>query len=592
VRPAAPAVRDGTVSATFAELDRWSEVICGGLVARGVGAGCAVALLVPRSAALVAGALGIMRAGGAYLPIEESCPAQRLEFMLRDAGCRVVVTSRELETRVPAGPWSSLIAGGPPGPEAAAAVGPRPWPDLDSLAYVIYTSGSTGQPKGVEVTHRNLANLCAWTREAFAIRASDRASQVNNPAFDAAGWEIWPHITAGASVHVADEDTRRDMSRLRDWLLSRGVTIATLPTAMTEIAMTLEWPEDGTLRLLLTGGDTLHRRPPASLPFAVVNNYGPTECTVVTTSGRVAPSVAGRGDGAPSVGRPIDNVTVRILDPDLRPVPSGTPGELFVGGEAVARGYRNRAALTAERFVPDPETPGGRLYRTGDRVTLRPDGEIAFLGRLDDQVQVRGHRVEPAEVAAALSLHPAVRSALVTAWEPVEGDRRLVAYVVASPEATPAALRAFLAGRLPSHMVPAYFHRLDALPLTSRGKVDRAALPGPDRFLQEEAAGAVPPRTPLEERIGGIAAGLLGLERVGADQDFFLLGGHSLLAVQLASRLRAAYGVEVPLEALFDGPTVAAMAAEVERLLIERLETMSDEDVRRSLGPVAAGGSS
>jgi amino acid adenylation domain-containing protein len=534
-----------------------------------------------------------MLAGAAYLPIDVGCPSDRLAFILQDAGCPVVITNQGLSTRVPGGPWLAHLVGAPPSLTQAATAEPARHPNLEGLAYVIYTSGSTGQPKGVQVTHRNLLNLCYWHRDAFAVGAADRVTQVVNPAFDAAAQELWPHLTAGASVHIPDEDTKSDPSSLRDWILSQGITITALPAPLAEMVMTEAWPADCSLRLLLSGGATLHRYPPAGLPFSVVNVYGPTECTVVTTAGLVP--AEGQRDGLPSIGRPISNVTVQILDADLRTVPVGSPGELVVGGEGVARGYLNRPELTAERFVPDPSRPGSRLYRTGDLAALRPDGEVAFLGRLDDQVKIRGYRVEPDEIAGLLNRHPAVHSAFVTAWEPVEQDVRLAAYVVAKAGAppSPAELRSFLESRLPAYMVPATFHGLEALPLTPNGKVDRAALPSPGSFAAGRSTDPTPAGTPVEERVAGLVAALLGLDRVGAEESFFELGGNSLLGTRLVSQVREAYGVEIRLKRLFDNPTVAAISVEVERLLVERLEAMSEQDVQRllGLGPLAPRGS-
>ncbi|MBO0686818.1 MAG: non-ribosomal peptide synthetase, partial [Candidatus Dormibacteraeota bacterium] len=535
---------------------------------------------LPRSAAIAAAALGVLRAGAAYLPLDADWPRDRLAFVLGDAGCDLVLTDQELAEQLPDGRWQAVLLPKPPEAAGEVSAPPLPQPGPEDLAYVIYTSGSTGQPKGVEITHRSLLNLCHWHVDEFAVGPDDRATQIASPAFDAAVWEIWPYLSAGAGVHVVPEAARTDPGLLRDWMLSTGITVAFLPTPLAETALTLEWPEHPSLRLLLTGGDTLRRYPPAQLPFRLVNNYGPTECAVVATSGPV--TWEGAREGLPSIGRPIANVSVHILDERLQPVPAGAAGELFIGGEGVARGYRNRPQLNAERFLTDPDHPNRRLYRTGDVARLEPDGEIAFLGRLDNQVQVRGHRVELDEVAAVLMRHPAVQAAVVTTWEPVEHDLRLAAYVVAPSEAMPPApeLRGFLESRLPEYMVPAAFQRLDALPLTSNGKVDRAALPAlaPDRPLELAA-----PRTPVEERVERIAAPLLGMDRVGVDEDFFQLGGHSLLGTQLVSRVREAYGIEVPLKSLFDNPTVASISAEIERLLVERLEGMSEEEVERLL---------
>jgi acyl carrier protein len=282
----------------------------------------------------------------------------------------------------------------------------------------------------------------------------------------------------------------------------------------------------------------------------------------------------------PSIGTPISGVTVQILSRDLRPVPPGAPGELCIGGAGVARGYRGQPALTAERYVPDPRGRGARLYRSGDRAALRADGGITFLGRSDGQVKIRGFRVEPDEIAVVLGRHPEVLRAAVTTWDPIEHDLRLAAYIVPAPGAAPpaAALRSFLEARLPRHMVPSAFVTLDRLPLTSSGKVDHAALPRP-----EAPSGPAPARNPIEERLAGLVAELLGLGRVGAGEDFFMLGGHSLLAAQLITRIRDAYGVDITMQGLFDNPTVESMSVEIERLLIERLESLTDDEVERQL---------
>jgi len=577
--PSSTAVAGADQELTYGELDGWATAIGGALrAAAPSGREDVVGLLLPRSPRLAAAALGVLYAGRAYLPLDPEHPVDRIARTLRDAGCSAVVTTAELAGRLPAGTWPvTLLDRTPPpaGGSRGAVAGIPP----DHAAYVIYTSGSTGEAKGVQVTHGNLLNLCRWHADAFALTHDDRAALFSSPAFDAAVWELWPYLTAGASVHMPDDAIRNDPSRLRDWLLATGVTICFLPTALAELVATLEWPAGAPLRVLLTGADTLHRRPPAGLPFRFVNNYGPTECTVVTTSGEVpAEDVDGR---PPSIGWPIGGVTVRILDDDLTPVAPGAAGELCIGGAGVARGYLRRPALTAERYVPDPGGRGARIYRSGDRVALRADGELAFLGRTDAQVKIRGFRVEPDEIAAVLARHSDVLRAAVTTWEPVENDLRLAAYVVPAGgrQPSPAALRAHLEAHLPAHMVPAAFVVLDALPLTASGKVDRAALPPPNR--QNEPAAE--PGSPLEERVADLVAELLGLPAVGVDQDFFLLGGHSLLGAQLITRLRDTYGVELTLQGLFDHPTIGAIAAEIERMVVERIESLSDDEVEALL---------
>jgi len=350
--------------------------------------------------------------------------------------------------------------------------------------------------------------------------------------------------------------------------------------------MALAWPGGAALRTMLTGADTLHRYPPPGLPFAVVNNYGPTECTVVTTSGPVRPQDDGRS--LPSIGRPIDGVVARILDEDRRPVARGEAGELYIGGAGVGRGYLNRPDLTAERFLRDPldPDPSARLYRSGDLARLLPDGTIAFLGRIDDQIKIRGYRIEPAEIVAALNEHPAIRESVVVALDAGPGDRRLVGYIVpaADQRPVPGALRDFLRIRLPDYMVPATFAVLASLPLNASGKVDRASLPplGEAEVLQDDEY--VAPRSPIEESVARILASLLGLERVGVLDNFFMLGGHSMLGTQLITRLREVFSVPVALRTIFERPTVAALSGEIEQLLRQRLEAMSEDEAARMLG--------
>ena len=427
-----------------------------------------------------------------------------------------------------------------------------------SLAYVIYTSGSTGQPKGVEITHASLCNLIGWHQRAYEISPSDRATQIAGPAFDASVWELWPYLTAGASVHLPDEATRLNPAALVRWLVGERITVSFLPTPLAEAALRESWPKSTALRVLLTGGDRLNQRPAQKLPFRLINHYGPTENTVVSTCAEV--QLATRG--APPIGRPLPNTRAYVVDARLQPVPVGVPGELLVGGVQLAAGYWKRPELTEEKFVPDPFTPGGRLYRTGDLVRYLPDGNIEFLGRIDTQVKVRGFRIELGEIESGLGSHPAVKETVVLAREDTPGEKRLVAYVVGKTEApSAAALKEHLAGRLPSYMVPAAFVTLEALPLTPNGKVDRKALPRPDGAAYATRA-YEPPVGEVELKLAQIWAEMLKLERVGRHDNFFELGGHSLLAVTLIERMRRA-GLHAGVHVLFTAPTLAELAAAV-----------------------------
>jgi len=515
-------------SLTYGELAGRAERLAEELRQRGVGPETVVALCLERSPELVIAALAVLEAGGAYLPIDPAQPAERREWIVGDSGAGVVVRDRAFVLEVLGVP---------------AVLGVLP----ADLAYVIYTSGSTGTPKGTELCHRGLSSLIAWHRRTYGLGPADRTTLLAGPGFDASVWETWAPLTSGAALYIPPRDVVLSPAALLAWMAARGITVSFLPTPLAEAVLSEALPQGLALRSLLTGGDRLRRRPAPGLPFELVNHYGPTEATVVATAGLVS----SEGDRLPQIGSPIANTRVYLLDRGLRPVPVGVAGEICLAGAGLARGYRGRPELTAERFVPDPFSTGDRLYRTGDLARWLPSGEIEFLGRADQQVKIRGLRIELGEIESVLTAHPAVREAAVLAR-----DGRLVGFV-ALREA--AALRGWLAERLPDFMIPAGWVFLDALPLTPNGKVDRRALfgldPGPE--TRETTA----PRNPVEELLATLFAEVLGLGNPpGAHDDFFHLGGHSLLAVQLASRVRAAFDVELPVRAVFEHPTVAGLA--------------------------------
>ncbi len=582
--PDATALTDGPEILTYHELDSRANRVAQYLRSLGVGPDVLVGVCLERSLDMVVAMLGILKAGGAYVPLDPAYPPDRLAFMLDDARAPLLITGERLSGRVPFAKQDVVMVDAP---EIAEQPDHPPHVDImpDDLAYVIYTSGSTGRPKGVDITHGGLANLVCWHRKAFQVTPGDRASHVAGVGFDAAVWELWPYLSAGASVHIADEVTRSSAELLRDFLLARKLTISFVPTPLAERMLTLEWPNQTPLRMLLTGGDTLHHYPPANLPFMLVNNYGPTECTVVATSAPVLSDK--RSNAMPHIGRAIANTEIYILDENLHPAPPGTPGEIYIGGAGVARGYRNRPDLTSEKFIKNPfsSEPGSRLYKTGDLGRLLPDGNIAFLGRDDDQIKIRGYRIEPNEIVSALDQHPDVRESLVVAREDTRGDRRLVAYVVLTPDsrANAAALRDALRQHLPEYMLPAVFVRLDSFPLTAHGKIDRAALPEPNA---ENALGndsVESPGSPVEERLTGILKTLLAVDQIGVDDNFFQMGGHSLLGAQVIAHVRDAFAVELSLRSLFDHPTVREMSAVIEQLIFQKLEAMGGNEAARGL---------
>ncbi|MEV0391233.1 amino acid adenylation domain-containing protein [Nonomuraea sp. NPDC050643] len=559
--PDATALVAGGVTVTYAELDARANRLARLLIGRGVGPESVVGVCLERGIDLVAAALGVLKAGGAYLPLDPAYPAERIAYSLADAQARYVLSSAELRDRLPEGvPW--LPVDDPAGsPEPVA--GQRQAPAPEHPAYVIYTSGSTGRPKGVAVTHANVTGLFAQTRGLVGFGLDDVWSWFHSFAFDFSVWELWGALLHGGRVVVVPYEVSRSPEKFLNLLERERVTLLSqTPSAFYQLMAVEEHRPEAVaaVRAVVFGGEALD---PARLTGwwerhggdgpRLVNMYGITETTVHVTFHELRP----HGDAPGSViGRGIPGLSVYVLDERLRPVPAGTPGEVYVAGGQLARGYLGQPALTAQRFVACPfGGAGARMYRTGDRARWNADGRLVFAGRADDQVKIRGFRIEPGEVRAVLAACPQVEQAAVIAREDTPGDVRLVAYVVGA-DAHPDPVRRFAAERLPAHMVPSAVVVLDALPLTVNGKLDRKALPAPQHAAGEGRA----PADAREELLCEAFAQVLGLERIGVDDDFFALGGHSLLAVRLMSRIRTVLGVEADLAALFDAPTPAGLA--------------------------------
>jgi amino acid adenylation domain-containing protein len=572
--PGAVALRYAGGSLTYAELDARANRLARHLRGLGVGPDARVGLCLERGPELMVGVLGILKAGGAYVPLDPAYPAERLAYMLQDSAARVLLTQATLAERLPAGGATVVRLDADAaeiGRECSERLGVPVGPE--NLAYVIYTSGSTGRPKGVAMPHRPLVNLLAWQEGSGRAPAGAVTLQFTSISFDVSFQEIFATWCAGGTLVLTSEEVRVDAQRLARMLEAERIERLFLPFValqhLAEASVELGIAP-ASLREVITAGEQLRVTEPIRRWFdrmpgcVLVNQYGPSETHVV--SARVLEGDPAGWPLLPSIGAPVANTRLYVLDQHLEPAPIGVPGELLLGGDAVARGYLERPGLTAERFVPDPFGRGGRLYRTGDRARWLSSGEVEYLGRTDEQVKVRGFRIEPGEVEAALSDHPDVRQAVVVVREDAPGDRRLVAYVVAGESAavTPAELKAHLKGRLPEYMVPSAVVMLDALPLTPSGKVARRALPAPEYAAAEEAY--VAPRTPTEEVLAGVWAEVLRLERVSAEESFFDLGGHSLLATRVVSRIREVFAVELPLRALFEGPTVAELARRVEEM--------------------------
>jgi len=571
--PGATALVFEDESITYAELLTRADDLAGALRALGVGPEKRVGVCLHRSTELVVGLLAVLRAGGAYVPLDPDYPAGRLEGMLQDAGVSVLLTRTDLTELLPDVGAPVLHVDQLPSPGAAPQADDGRAASASSLAYVIFTSGSTGRPKGAMNEHRGIVNRLLWMQERYGLTAADRVLQKTPFSFDVSVWEFfWPLLT-GATLVVARPGGHRDPAYLAEVVREKRVTFLHFVPSMLQAF--LEEPSAATcsdLRQVVVSGEALpfelEQRFFECLPeVAFENLYGPTEAAVDVSYHPCAPSAVRR---PLPIGRPVANTSLAILDRDFRPAPLGVAGEICIGGVQGGRGYLDRPSLTAQRFVPNPvaEEAGARVYRTGDLGRFLDEGEIDFLGRIDFQVKLRGFRIELGEVEAALAAHGEVERAAALVRTDVPGDPRLVAYVVAPQESAPSAgaLRDFVQGRLPEYMVPAAIVFLDSFPLTPSGKLDRRSLPAPELSREKEA---LAPSTPSEQLIAGIWARVLGLEWVGAEESFFALGGHSLLATRIVSEVRKAFGVELPISAIFDSPTVATLAARVERLRSE-----------------------
>jgi amino acid adenylation domain-containing protein len=561
--PKAAALVCGDERLNYRELNERANQLAHYLRRLGVGPETLVGISMERSVEMVVGVLGILKAGGAYVPLDPTYPLERLSLMLEDSGVAVLLTQESVFDALPAhwaqvvcidSEWDAISRESKENISSAAT--------LESLAYVIYTSGSTGVPKGVMVTHRGAGNLLEAQKDSFGVGPGERVLQFASMSFDASVFELSMSLLSGATLYLNGTESLMVGPDLTQFLLAHEITNVTLPPSL--LAM-MEGDALPRLQTVITAGEACSaevvKRWARGRRF--FNAYGPTEATIWSTVSECA-----TGEAKPTIGRPIRNTRAYVLDARMSPVPVGVPGELYIAGTGLARGYLGRPSLTAERFIPDPFSTeaGARLYKTGDVVRWLADGELEFIGRADNQVKVRGFRIELGEIEAALLAHDLMRDCVVLAREDEPGDKRLVAYVVAQAgsEPTAAELRAHLKERLPEYMVPSAFVMLEALPLSANGKVDRKALPAPNSS-QSAADAYVAPRDAVERALCEVWAEVLRVERVGVNDDFFALGGHSLLATQIVSRVKEATGFDLPLSALFERPTVAALAEGMER---------------------------
>jgi amino acid adenylation domain-containing protein len=572
---------------TYGELDARADALARRLCELGIGPDVPVGICLERSLSAAVALLGVLKAGGAYVPLDPSYPAARLKFFLEDSAAPVLVTEARLASLVGEGAWKTVLVDSPThkdrgGPRPASGASP------ENLAYIIYTSGSTGRPKGVMVPHRAVVNHAWAIRRRFHLGPADRVLQFAALSFDVAAEEIFPTWAAGATVVFRSGEVLGP-AEFGSLLESQQATVVNLPSGFWH-----EWvaelersgrPLPPSLRLVVAGSERVLAerldwwRRHVREGVRWLNGYGPTEATITATV--YEPSGGDLALSSVPIGRPIANVKLYVVDAHGGLCPIGATGELWIGGAGLARGYRGDPERTAEKFIADPFGPSGdRVYRTGDRVRYLPDGNLEFLGRLDAQVKIRGFRIELGEIESAIEQHPGVREAAVVGRDEGAAARLAAYFVPRNPGSVDAAgLKTFLKARLPGYMIPSAFVLLESLPRTGSGKVDRARLPEPGRS-REDAADFISPRTPVEQCLASIWAELLHLDRVGATDNFFDLGGHSLLATQVVSRLRDAFGVEIPLRALFESPTVEELSLVIAQA---QAEQASPDDLARLL---------
>jgi amino acid adenylation domain-containing protein len=563
------AIVDGARTITYGTLHAKANQIARMLQARHIGAESRIGVLMDRSIEFVIAVLGIAKAGAAYLPLDPTYPASRLAFILDDAQADLILHADTLPSGMETTDRFLSIHSPSITLQSAEAIEAEP-PTDSQLAYIIYTSGSTGTPKGVAVTHGNLRNLLKWHRERFASTTAERSALIFNVGFDASVWELWPFLECRSTLLIAPSAILRDPDLMLNWIVEQELSFVIVPTLLAEVLIQKPWPRHAKLRSMQTGGDRLHHAPAPGLPFQFVNNYGPTECTVAATSGIVDPASATQGP--PSIGGPIGGAKIYLLDHNLEEVEPGLPGEICIGGAGVGRGYLNRPELTQEKFITWQGSDGPeRLYRSGDRGALLEDGSIRFLGRIDDQIQIRGYRVEQGEIEATLNNLADVQTSVVVARDHGAGGLRLIAYIVPAADAVLSRdrLRGDLRKTLPEYMIPAEFVRLSVLPITENGKVDRKHLPEPteDTIITTSEIDA----TPVELELIGILKALFQLDHIDREDNFFLLGGHSFMAAQIMARIRSHFDIELSLRTVFDNPTPIALAKQIEAGILASL---------------------
>ncbi len=602
--PDAQAVVSGTRSLTYRQLNEQANRLAHYLQTLHVGPDQLVGICLERSLDMIVAVLAVLKAGGAYVPLDPVYPPERLSFMLQDSRASVLLTHERLHVLTDQKTLRICLDQSEDLQRIAQCASTNPSSAVrpHHLAYVIYTSGSTGIPKGVAIEHRSLVNHGCAFREYVNLQATDRILQFASLSFDTAAEEIFPTLISGATLVLRPELS--DTLTFWNFVADEQLTILNLPTAywslLTAQLAERSAPLPPSLRIVLAGGERatlksfrLWQQWTAGR-IVWINGYGPTETTITATFYTAPADGDGKiGDTVP-IGRPIANSQMYVLDETLQPTPIGVPGELYIAGKCLARGYLYREELTRERFLPCPfsKESGARMYKTGDLVRYRSDGQLEYIGRIDQQVKIRGFRIELGEIEAALGQHPDVQACVVAAQDDAQENKQLVAYVVAKTASQPTigAIREFLKERLPDYMLPSALVCLTEFPLTPNGKIDYKALPKPESVRTAKKRATIPPGTPVEKRLVEIAAPLLGLEQesISIDDNFFLIGGNSLMGIQFVAQIADAFGIEFPLRTLFEKPTVQLLAQAIEQTILMRIAEM-DENEARSLLEQAPG---
>jgi amino acid adenylation domain-containing protein len=618
-KPAAIAVQGKSLQLSYQQLNEAANQWAHRLKSRGIKSDTVVGVMLERSVELIVVMVGILKAGAAYLPIDINNPGKRVQYLLKDSGINILITKQALKKEY------SLVETICPQDEKT-----RQWSKdnpvgktgSQRLLYVIYTSGSTGKPKGVLINHRGFMNLVYSHHLEFGQESRVRMSQVASPGFDGMAWEVWPCLLGGAALHIVPEEIRSDPASIKQWLMENKITLSYQPTAIAEQLLQKEWSMRGVaLKVLVTAGDRLTQYPSRSYPFRFYNLYGPTEGTVTSTRIQLTPAM--KNHNFPPIGKPIHNRSIYILGPNLKLKPIGAVGELCISGAGIALGYLNNPPLTEKKFIPHPFESGRSkiLYRTGDLARWLWDGNIEFHGRLDQQVKIRGLRIEMGEIEKQLLGYEPIRDAVVTFQGQDEDNRRLIAYVVpdsqlafsvqqlrmhrhknrsdkkdvaantngkwSTPEGLLKSIKGFLKELLPDYMVPSEFVFLEQFPITSHGKVDRKSLPQVKGIRPRASATYVAPKTPLQETIANIWKWVLKLDKVGINDNFFDIGGHSLTIIKVNSRLRNQLGKDIPIVTMFNYPTIGSLAAHLDREGNDFTDTDTDVDADTNVNVAA-----